>query len=70
MFVFVFLRIYLANKYNTKMSDYKVCNYCSGNFHYDIDYWTVVWHDSHLVYEAKDDGRILMDNRRVVKQCR
>ena len=58
MFVCVFPRIYLANKYDTKMSDYKVYDYCPGNFHFDIDYWAVVWHDSYLVYEAKDDGRI------------
>lgn len=58
MFVSVFPRIYLANKYDTKMSDYKVYDYCPGNFHFDIDYWAVVWHDSYLVYEAKDDGRI------------
>lgn len=58
LFVSVFPRIYLANKYDTKMSDYKVYDYLPGNFHYDIDYWTVVWHDSYLVYEAKDDGRI------------
>ena len=58
LFVSVFPRIYLANKYDTKMSDYKVYDYCPGNFHYDIDYWAVVWHDSYLVYEAKDDGRI------------
>lgn len=58
LFVSVFPRIYLANKYDTKMSDYKVYDYCPGNFHYDIDYWTVVWHDSYLIYEAKDDGRI------------
>lgn len=58
LFVSVFPRIYLANKYDTKMSDYKVYDYCPGNFHYDIDYWTIVWHDSYLVYEAKDDGRI------------
>lgn len=58
MFVSIFPRIYLANKYDTKMSDYKVYDYCPGNFHYDIDYWAVVWHDSYLVYEAKDDGRI------------
>lgn len=58
MFVSVFPRIYLANKYGTKMSDYKVYDYCPGNFHFDIDYWAVVWHDSYLVYEAKDDGRI------------
>lgn len=24
----------------------------------NIDYWAVVWHDSYLVYKAKDDGRI------------
>lgn len=58
MFVSIFPRIYLANKYDTKMSDYKVYDYCPGNFHFDIDYWAVVWHDSYLVYEAKDDGRI------------
>lgn len=58
LFVSVFPRIYLANKYDTKMSDYKVYDYCPGNFHFDIDYWAVVWHDSYLVYEAKDDGRI------------
>ncbi len=58
LFVSVFPRIYLANKYDTKMSDYKVYDYCPGNFHYDIDYWAVVWHDSYLVYKAKDDGRI------------
>ena len=58
MFVSIFPRIYLANKYDTKMSDYKVYDYCPGNFHYDIDYWAVVWHDSYLVYESKDDGRI------------
>lgn len=58
MFVCVFPRIYLANKYDTKMSDYKVYDYYPGNFHFDIDYWAVVWHDSYLVYEAKDDGRI------------
>lgn len=58
MFVSVFPRIYLANKYDTKMSDYKVYDYCPGNFHFDIDYWAVVWHDSYLVYEAKDDGRV------------
>lgn len=58
MFVSIFPRIYLANKYDTKMSDYKVYDYCPGNFHFDVDYWAVVWHDSYLVYEAKDDGRI------------
>lgn len=58
LFVSFFPRIYLANKYDTKMSDYKVYDYCPGNFHFDIDYWAVVWHDSYLVYEAKDDGRI------------
>ena len=58
IFISVFPRIYLSNKYDTKMSDYKVYDYCPGNFHYDIDYWAVVWHDSYLVYEAKDDGRI------------
>ena len=58
LFVSIFPRIYLANKYDTKMSDYKVYDYCPGNFHFDIDYWAVVWHDSYLVYEAKDDGRI------------
>lgn len=58
LFVSIFPRIYLANKYDTKMSDYKVYDYCPGNFHYDIDYWAVVWHDSYLVYESKDDGRI------------
>ena len=56
MFVSIFPRIYLANKYDTKMRDYKVYDYCPGNFHFDIDYWAVVWHDSYLVYEAKDDG--------------
>lgn len=34
LFVSVFPRIYLANKYDTKMSDYKVYDYCPGNFHY------------------------------------
>lgn len=58
LFVSVFPRIYLANKYDTKMSDYKVYDYLPGNFHYDIDYWTVVWHESQLVYKAKGDGRI------------
>ena len=58
LFVSFFPRIYLANKYDTKMSDYKVCDYYPGHFAYDINYWDVVWHDSHLVYEAKDDGRI------------
>ena len=56
LFVSVFPRIYLANKYDTKMSDYKVYDYCPGNFHYDIDYWAVVWHDSYLVYKAKDEN--------------
>ena len=58
LFVSFFPRIYLANKYNTKMSDYKVCDYYPGHFAYDINYWDVVWHDSHLVYETRDDGRI------------
>lgn len=58
MFVSVFPRIYLSHKYNTKLSDYKVYDYFPGYFVYDINYWDVVWHESQLVYEAKDDGRI------------
>lgn len=58
MFVSVFPRIYLSHKYNTSLSDYKVYDYFPGYFAYDINYWNVVWHESQLVYEAKDDSRI------------
>ena len=49
LFVSLFPRIYLANKYDTKMSDYKVCDYYPGHFAYDINYWEWVW----LIYIMK-----------------
>lgn len=57
IFISVFPRIYLSNKYDTKFNDYKVVDYQPGYLAYDINYWKVIWHDSQLVYEFKKDGR-------------
>ena len=53
LYVFVFPKIYLAHKYDTKMSDYKVERFTPGYFMYDIDYWAVKWHNPRWTVKTK-----------------
>ena len=53
-FVWVFPKIYLARKYDTKMNDYRVESFTPGYFMYDIDYWAVKWHNPRWTVKTKN----------------
>ena len=55
-FVCVFPKIYLAHKYDTKMSDYKVIDYVPNHLAYDLG-GGFYGEDGRLVYEYKVNGR-------------
>lgn len=53
-FIFVVPKVYLAHKYDTKITDYKVEKFYPGYFMYDIDFWATKWHNTKWDIKTKN----------------
>ena len=56
LYVFVFPKIYLSHKYDTKMSDYKLVHYSPNHLAYDLG-GGFFWEDGVMIYEYKPNKR-------------
>ncbi|MBR2134124.1 MAG: hypothetical protein IJ851_05370 [Eubacterium sp.] len=53
MFICVAPKVYLACKYDTKITEYKMKSFTPGFFIYDLNFWSIVWHEPYWKFECQ-----------------
>lgn len=69
MFICVAPKVYLACKYDTKITEYKMKSFTPGFFIYDLNFWEIIWHEPYWKFEYQGrtffvvfDGCELLDD--------
>lgn len=53
MFICVAPKVYLACKYDTKITEYKMKSFTPGFFIYDLSFWRIIWHEPYWKFECQ-----------------